>query len=74
MGLRYGIAEIAIAIGLQVPSLTKPASGIAVIMLCANVKAAREHMTLLQRPVMPVFPRLMLQMVFIGALVAVAWT
>jgi uncharacterized membrane protein len=72
-----GIAEIALAVGLQIPSLTKITSGIAVVILCclfpANVKAAREHMTLLQKPVMPVFPRLMLQLVFIGALIAAAW-
>ena len=67
-----GIAEIAIALGLQIPSLARVTSGIAIVMLCclfpANVKAAREYLTLLQRPVMPVLPRLMLQLVFIGAL------
>ena len=72
-----GIAEIAIAIGLQVPSLAKVSCGIAIVMLCclfpANMKAAREHLTLLQRPVMPVLPRLLLQIAFVGALIAAIW-
>jgi uncharacterized membrane protein len=72
-----GMAEIAIAIGLQIPSLAKVSSGSAIVMLCclfsANVKAAREHLTLLQRPVMPVLPRLLLQIVFVGALFAAVW-
>lgn len=67
-----GIAEIAIAIGLQIPSLAKVTCGIAIAMLCcllpANIKAAREHLTLLQRPVMPLAPRLLLQLVFLGTL------
>lgn len=72
-----GIAEIAIAIGLQIPSLAKVTSGIAIGMLCclfpANVKAAREHLMLLQRPVMQVFPRLVLQLIFIGTLFLASW-
>lgn len=72
-----GIAEIAIAVGLQIPSLTKVTSGIAILMLCclfpANVKAARERLTLLRKPAMPILPRLALQLVFVGALLAAGW-
>lgn len=70
-----GIAEIAIAIGLQFPHFARWAAGAAIVMLCflfpANVKAAREHLTIRQRPVVPVGPRLILQLVFIGALLTV---
>lgn len=70
-----GFAEIAIAIGLQVPHLARWTAGIAIVMLCglfpANVRAAREHLTIRQRPVLPVGPRLVLQLIFIGALLAV---
>jgi uncharacterized membrane protein len=73
-----GIAEIAIAIGLQFPHLARGAAGAAMILLCclfpANVKAAREHLTLLQRPVLPVLPRLVLQLVFLAALATVIVT
>ena len=72
-----GIAEIALAVGLQNPQLTRWTAAAAIVMLCclfpANVKAAREQLTILQRPVMPVVPRLVLQLIFIGALAAVAW-
>lgn len=68
-----GFAEIAIAAGLQIPRIALWAAGIAVIMLCclfpANAKAAREHLTISNKPVMPVAPRLILQIVFIAALI-----
>jgi hypothetical protein len=51
-----GVAEVAIAIGLQIPSLARWTAVAVIIMLCclfpANVKAAREHLTILQRPVL----------------------
>lgn len=72
-----GVAEIAIAIGLQIPSLAGWTARIAIVMLCylfpANVKAAREHLTLLHKPVLPILPRLVLQLIFIGALLAAGW-
>ena len=72
-----GIAEIALAAGLQVPQLAILAAAAGVILLCclfpANLKAARQHLTIGQRPVLPALPRLFLQLVFIGALVAAAW-
>jgi uncharacterized membrane protein len=60
-----GLAEIAIAIGLQIPALAWWAAAIAVLMLCylfpANWKAAREHLTIGQKPVLPALPRLLIQ-------------
>lgn len=71
-----GLAEVAIAIGLQIPHLARWTAAAAMLMLCclfpANVKAAREHLTILQRPVLPVLPRLLLQLVFLGALATIA--
>ena len=70
-----GFAEIAIAIGLQFPYIARWTAGAAIVMLCllfpANAKAAREHLTIMQKPVLPVLPRLALQLIFVGALVAV---
>jgi uncharacterized membrane protein len=72
-----GVAEIAVAVGLQIPQLARWTAVAAIVMLCclfpANVKAAREQLTILQRRVLPVLPRLVLQLIFIGALAAVAW-
>ena len=69
-----GIAEIAIAVGLQIHGVAPWADTFAVVMLCclfpANVKAAREHLTILQKPVLSVGPRLLIQLVFIAALIA----
>jgi uncharacterized membrane protein len=72
-----GFAEVALAIGLQIPKLAQWAALAGIVMLCclfpANLKAAREHMTIRRRPVLPAFPRLLLQLIFIGALVAATW-
>jgi uncharacterized membrane protein len=72
-----GFAEIAITVGLQIPRIALWTAGIAAIMLCclfpANVKAAREHLTISHKPVMPVAPRLILQIFFIAALVGSVW-
>ena len=72
-----GIAEIAIAVGLQIRSLAPWVAVIAVVMLCclfpANMKAARENLTILRKPVLSVGPRLLIQLVFIAALISSLW-
>ena len=72
-----GIAEIALAVGLQIPQLALWAAAAGIIMLCclfpANLKAARQHLTIHRRPVLPTLPRLLSQLVFIGALIAAVW-
>jgi uncharacterized membrane protein len=72
-----GIAEILIAIGLQVPRTAAiVAVAAAVMLVClfpANAKAAREKLTIGGRPVPPLGPRLLIQMVFLAALAAAAW-
>lgn len=72
-----GIAEIVIAVELQIPLLAQLAAVSGIVMLCclfpANLKAAREHLTMLGKPVLPIAPRLLLQIVFIGALIASVW-
>jgi len=72
-----GLAEIAIAAGLQLPLVAFCTAIVAIVMLCclfvANAKAAREHLTILGRPVLPLVPRMLIQIVFIGALAAAAW-
>src|SRR5215469_8020739 len=72
-----GIAEVAIAVGLQIRGLAPWVAAIAVVMLCcifpANLKAAREHLTILRKPVLSAGPRLLIQLVFIAALIASAW-
>jgi len=72
-----GVAEIAIAAGLQAPRLAPIAAALAVLMLCclfpANMRAAREHLTIAGKPVLSLLPRLLIQLVFIAALVGSAW-
>jgi uncharacterized membrane protein len=72
-----GFAEIAIAADLQIPRVKLWVAGIAVIMLCclfpANVRAAREHLTISQKPGMQVAPCLILQNFFIAALIRSVW-
>jgi uncharacterized membrane protein len=72
-----GIAEIAIAVGLQIYSVAPWVAAIAVVMLCclfpANSKAARENLTILRKPVLSAGPRLLIQLVFIAALIASVW-
>ncbi len=54
-----GVAEI--AIGLQVPRLAPWIAAIAIVMLCcllpANLKAAREHLTIGRKSVLPAMLR-----------------
>jgi uncharacterized membrane protein len=72
-----GVAEIAIAIGLQVPRIAPWVAAVAVVMLCclfpANLRAAREHLTIDRKPVLPAVPRFLIQLVFISALVGSVW-
>jgi uncharacterized membrane protein len=72
-----GVSEIALAAGLQIPQLARWAAVAGAIMLCclfpANLKAAREHLTVDRRPVLPALPRLILQLVFVSALMAAIW-
>ena len=55
-----GFAEFAIAAGLQISGVAPWVAAIGVVMLCclfpANMKAAREHLTISHKPVMPVVP------------------
>jgi uncharacterized membrane protein len=72
-----GTAELAAAVGLQVPRLAPWAATAAIAMLCclfpANMKAAKEHLTILRKPVMGAGSRLGLQVIFIAALIASVW-
>jgi uncharacterized membrane protein len=72
-----GFAEIAVAVGLQIHGLAPWVAIIAALMLCclfaANLKAAREHLTILRKPVLSAGPRLLIQLVFIAALIASVW-
>lgn len=72
-----GIAEVAIAVGLQIPRVALWAAIAAILMLCAifpaNVKAARQQLTILDKPVASVGPRLLGQVIFIALLAASVW-
>jgi uncharacterized membrane protein len=72
-----GIAEILIAVGLQIPIAALPVAASAVLMLVcifpANAKAAREKLTIAGRPVPEFGVRLAIQVVFLISLVAAAW-
>lgn len=72
-----GIAGIAIAIGLQISRLAAWAAVIAAIVLCcllpANLKAAREYLTIGGKRVLPAAPRILFQLVFITALIGSIW-
>ena len=72
-----GIAEILVAIGLQVPRAAfVAATSAAVMLICvfpANMKAARERLTIGGRSVPALATRLAIQIVFLAALAAAAW-
>lgn len=72
-----GIAEIALVIGLQIPQLSVWAAAAGATMMCclfpANLKAARQRLTISGKQVLPILPRLLIQLVFIGALIAAVW-
>jgi uncharacterized membrane protein len=70
-----GILEILGAIGLTLPQLAPYAAlGLAAMLLAvfpANIRAARQHMTIAGRPVEPLLSRALLQLVFFEATFAV---
>ncbi len=72
-----GVFEVLIAVGLQVPQAALSVGAMAVMMLVclfpANVKAAREGLTIGGRPVPGLSARLGIQAVFVLALVAAVW-
>ena len=72
-----GVAELLIAVGLQVPQAATPVAALAAAMLAcmfpANVKAAREGLTVGGRPVPGLGVRLGIQAVFVLALAAAVW-
>jgi uncharacterized membrane protein len=72
-----GVFEVMIAAGLQVASAALPVAIAAVVMLVclfpANLKAAREGLTIGGRPVPAWKPRLLIQVTFVAALVAAVW-
>jgi uncharacterized membrane protein len=72
-----GIAELLIAVGLQVPFLALYSAAAAMLMLIcsfpANVKAARERLTIAGRPAPRLVPRLSIQLVFLAGLSAAVW-
>jgi uncharacterized membrane protein len=72
-----GIAELAVAVGLQVRKVALGAGVAAGAMLIAmspaNAKAARERLTIGDRPVPALRVRLMIQLIFLGAIGAAVW-
>ncbi|WP_458461393.1 DoxX family protein [Paenibacillus sp.] len=68
-----GILEIVGAVGLLIPGVAWIAAAglllMLIVMFPANIHAAREKLTVDGKPVWPVFPRLMLQLLFITAVV-----
>lgn len=71
-----GILEIAGAIGLLIPSTVALAAGGLTLMLTAmfpaNIRAAREKLTIMGRPAPPLILRTAMQLLFATALVAAA--
>lgn len=72
-----GVAEVLIAVGLQVPRAAPAVAALAAAMLVcifpANVKAARERLTIGGRPVPRLAERLGIQVIFLVGLVASVW-
>jgi uncharacterized membrane protein len=71
-----GVLEILGAVGLLVPRLAPlSAAGLSLLLLAlfpANVHAARAGVTIAGRPATALGPRTLLQLVFLGATLAVA--
>jgi uncharacterized membrane protein len=71
-----GVLEILGAVGLLLPITARAAAVCLAVLLVAmfpaNVRAARERLTIMGRPAMNVAARGALQALFVGALVAVA--
>ncbi|MFI9641958.1 DoxX family protein [Micromonospora sp. NPDC051925] len=72
-----GVLELAGAVGLLIPATARPvAAGLALLMVAmfpANVSAARRGLTLAGRPVTPLGPRTVLQIVFVGAALTISF-
>lgn len=72
-----GIAELLIVVGLQLPQTTRLTAVAAVVMLLcifpANVRAARERLTIGGRNVLGVASRGLIQVIFIAAIIASVW-
>ena len=72
-----GIVELLIAVGLQIPRAAPPVAALAALMLIcifpANVKAAREKLTIAGRSVPPLGMRLAIQLLVLAALAAAVW-
>lgn len=68
-----GVLEIAGAVGLLIPGVAWIAAAglllMLIVMFPANVHAAREKLTIGGKPVWSVFPRLLLQLLFITVVV-----
>jgi uncharacterized membrane protein len=71
-----GVCEILGAIGLLMPGLARPAAiGLTLLLIAlfpANVRAAREGMTIGGKPATPLVARSVIQAVFLIATIAVA--
>jgi uncharacterized membrane protein len=72
-----GLLEIAGAILILIPATTALASAGLALMLAAmfpaNVYAANHHLSLGGKPVTPIGPRTMLQIVFLAAVLMAGW-
>jgi uncharacterized membrane protein len=72
-----GVLELVGAIGLLIPATARwAAAGLALLMIAmfpANVSATRRGLKLGGRPVTPLVPRTILQVVFVGAAATVAF-
>ncbi|HEY6340492.1 MAG TPA: DoxX family membrane protein [Bryobacteraceae bacterium] len=72
-----GIIEILGALGLLIPYTARLAAlGLCVLLFClfpANVRAAREKLTIAGRPVPSLLPRAAIQVVFVAATLAVVF-
>ncbi|PYI56975.1 DoxX family protein [Paenibacillus flagellatus] len=68
-----GVLELAGAVGILLPATSRAASAalalLLVAMFPANVKAARERLTIAGQPVPSLLPRTVLQIVFVAAIV-----
>ncbi|GGL91202.1 DoxX family protein [Micromonospora yangpuensis] len=72
-----GVLELAGAVGLLLPTTARPtAAALAVLMVAmfpANVSAARRRLTLDGRPVTPLLPRTVLQLLFVGTALTISF-
>ena len=72
-----GIAELLITSGLQVPATARVTALLAAVMLVvifpANLKAARERLTIGGRPVLRLGVRTAIQVIFLAAAFAAGW-